>query len=160
MQVLYSDAAEEALRKEELATGWGAQEFNAALLVLLPKEEPAYGRADVRRGGRMPVEQSQHGQPVAVAQAVRLRAELVLARGVSSVQRARPQRGLLPGRSMLEDVAEVDAAMQTASRSAEAGGAVFFDFAAAFLGAFCEIAPGPGVDLIWPELAPKRPALA
>lgn len=92
-----------------MATGWGAQEFNAALLVLLPKGAPA--ATDNRL----------------LAQAVRLRVEPLLARGASSLQ-----RGFLPGRSMLENLAEIDTEMQTTSHTAEEGGAVFYDFAAAF----------------------------
>jgi hypothetical protein len=62
-----------------------------------------------------------------MANAVRLRVEPLLAQAISPMQ-----RGFLPGRSMLQNVVEVDGEMRAASLLAERPGAVFFDFAAAF----------------------------
>ena len=62
-----------------------------------------------------------------MANAVRLRVEPLLAQAVSPMQ-----RGFLPGRSMLQNVVEVDGDMRAVSLQTESDGAVFFDFAAAF----------------------------
>ncbi len=62
-----------------------------------------------------------------MANAVRLRAEPLLAKAISPAQ-----RGFLPGRSMLHNVLELDGEMRAASLQAERPAAVFFDFAAAF----------------------------
>jgi hypothetical protein len=62
-----------------------------------------------------------------MANAVRLRVEPLLDTLVSPMQ-----RGFLPGRSLIHNVVEVDTAMRMVSLTAEAPGALFFDFAAAF----------------------------
>ena len=65
--------------------------------------------------------------PTTMANAVRLRVEPLLDTLVSPMQ-----RGFLPGRSLIHNVVEVDTAMRMVSLTAEAPGALFFDFAAAF----------------------------
>eukprot|EP00959_Pyramimonas_sp_CCMP1952_P446499 9348868-Pyramimonas_sp.AAC.1 len=62
-----------------------------------------------------------------MANAYRLRVEPLLDKIISPAQ-----RGFLPGRSMLQNVVEIDSDMRAASLQAEQPGAVFFDFAAAF----------------------------
>jgi hypothetical protein len=62
-----------------------------------------------------------------MANAYRLRVEPLVAKAVSGMQ-----RGFLPGRSMLQNVVEVDTEMRAASLSEKDPAAIFFDFAAAF----------------------------
>ena len=61
------------------------------------------------------------------ANAVRFRSEEVMNSRVTSMQ-----KGFLPGRSMLQNIIEVDFAMQQVSLEQEDGVAIFYDFAAAF----------------------------
>ena len=104
-------------------------QFNASLMVFLPKSptgrDPHHGDffqpADTR-----PLNIVNADNRI-LANAVRLRVEPILERWVSP-----EQRGFLPGRSMIQNVVEVDHEMMRLSLQREDACAIFFDFKAAF----------------------------
>ena len=129
LRQLSSEDAMEALAAEAAVAGDSPDAFNLGLLAFLPKTPSAQGPGgeSIRVAGDV--------RPLTIvncdnrlgASAVRLRIEPILERWVS-----KHQRGFFGGRSMLENVVDVDECMaQTALRGGR-GAAIFFDFAAAF----------------------------
>ena len=107
----------------------GVSAFNAALAFFIPKKSErraANGEGFHQPGDLRPITVCNTDNRL-IANAARLRWEERLAPVI-----AETQRGFLPGRSMARNVFEVDAAMRSACALGEAGGAVFFDFEAAF----------------------------
>jgi exonuclease III len=106
----------------------GNTAFNEATMVFIPKKvsREAQGIRYNEPGDARPLSIVNTDNRL-MANAVRLRVEPLLAKAVSPAQ-----RGFLPGRSMLQNVFEIDGEMRAASLQAEFPAAVFFDFAAAF----------------------------
>ena len=106
----------------------GNTAFNAATQVFIPKKTPQQWE-----GGEF--HRPQDTRPLSVvntdnrllANAARMRVEPMLAEAISQ-----EQRGFLPGRSMLQNVVEVDGEMRHCCMDGTDPAAVFFDFAAAF----------------------------
>ena len=104
-------------------------DFNESLLFLLPKAP-----SGTLRSGEGYYE-PENTRPLSVtntdnrllANAVRYLIEPVVGSNVFWIQ-----RGFLPGRSMLANVVDIEEAMATTACSQAEGGALFFDFAAAF----------------------------
>ena len=106
----------------------GDTAFNSASMVFIPKKtaHEANGIRYHLPGEVRPLSLMNTDNRL-MANAYRLRVEPLLDKIVSPAQ-----RGFLPGRSMLQNVVEIDSDMRAASLQAEQPGAVFFDFAAAF----------------------------
>ena len=135
VDVLFSAAEELSTEhgRDSLLTAFPADEngdtsFNEAVMVFIPKKV-AHEVNGIR------CHKPDEVRPLSIvntdnrlmANAVRLRVEPLLAQAISP-----EQRGFLPGRSLLQNVVEVDGEMRAASLQSERPGAVFFDFAAAF----------------------------
>ena len=106
----------------------GNSQFNEALMIFIPKKCPQtfqnieyHEPSDVR-----PLSVVNTDNRL-MANAVRMRIEPLLAQAISPAQ-----RGFLPGRSLIQNVVEIDGEMRVASALGENSAAVFFDFAAAF----------------------------
>jgi hypothetical protein len=106
----------------------GNTPFNEAIAVFIPKKiaHQANGIGFHKPGEVRPLSIVNTDNRL-MANAIRLRVEPLLAQAISPMQ-----RGFLPGRSMLQNVVEVDGEMRAASLLSDSSGAVFFDFAAAF----------------------------
>ena len=105
------------------------EDFNHGLMVFLPKKPSGttaagldyFTPADVRPLNIVNCDNRL------LANAVRMRLESVLSPWVSA-----DQRGFVPGRSMLQNVMDVDGGMMEVALECESGGALFVDFSAAF----------------------------
>ena len=108
--------------------GDGNTDFNLATMVFIPKkvDRVINGTSCCEPGDVRPLSIVNTDNRL-MANAVRLRVEPILEKVISSAQ-----RGFLPGRSMLQNVVEVDCEMRAASLQSDRAAAVFFDFAAAF----------------------------
>jgi hypothetical protein len=106
----------------------GNTDFNAATMVFIPKkvDRELHGVRYNEPGEVRPLSIVNTDNRL-MANAVRLRVEPLLAQAISPAQ-----RGFLPGRSMLQNILEIDGEMRAASLQTERPAAVFFDFAAAF----------------------------
>jgi exonuclease III len=106
----------------------GNSGFNEATMVFIPKKvnHEHHGVRYNEPGEVRPLSIVNTDNRL-MANAVRMRVEPLLAQAISPAQ-----RGFLPGRSMLQNVVEIDGEMRAASLQAERPAAVFFDFAAAF----------------------------
>ena len=102
--------------------------FNDAVMVFIPKKfaREVNGVRCCEAGDVRPLSLVNTDNRL-MANAVRLRVEPILAEAISPAQ-----RGFLPGRSLLQNVVEMDGSMRAASLQHEHAAAVFFDFAAAF----------------------------
>lgn len=127
-RVLCGPGATAALQQAFPRDQEGISDFNAAVMVFIPKKSPQEqnGREFHLPGDVRPLSIVNTDNRL-IANALRLRIEPLAARGVSA-----EQRGFLPGRSLLCNVLDVDESMRLASLQGEDPGAVFFDFAAAF----------------------------
>jgi hypothetical protein len=106
----------------------GNTAFNEATMVFIPKKlDREFQGVRYNEPGEVRPLSIVNTDNRLMANAVRLRAEPLLAKAISPAQ-----RGFLPGRSMLHNVLELDGEMRAASLQAERPAAVFFDFAAAF----------------------------
>jgi hypothetical protein len=128
LKVLESADGLQALAAASPPDADGDNDWNRALMVFIPKKLP-------QQQGTITYHDPGDTRPLSIvntdnrllANAVRLRVEPLLAKGVSEMQ-----RGFLPHRSMLQNVIEVDAEMRLASLDSDTAAAIFFDFAAAF----------------------------
>ena len=107
----------------------GQSAFNAAVMVFLQKKEPlisAAGVAYTKASDLRPLSIVNTDNRL-LANALRLRIEPLLSQVISTMQ-----QGFLPGRSLLKNVIDVDAAMREVAFEQDDPAAVFFDFQAAF----------------------------
>ena len=109
------------LRQEEVQRDW--PNMNESSMVFLPKLDPGVNGA---AGDTRPLNIS-NGENRVMANAVRYGFERAMKDWISEMQ-----QGFLPNRSMLKNVVDIDHKMQMDSLSGEDGGAMFFDFQAAF----------------------------
>jgi len=108
--------------------GNGNTDFDLAILVFIPKkvDREVNGIRYCEPGDVRPLAIVNTDNRL-MANAVRCRVEPLLEKAISAAQ-----RGFLLGRSMLQNVVELDCEMRAASLQRERAAAVFFDFAAAF----------------------------
>ena len=129
IQVLSGPGGLSALWAAFPADAQGNTPFNSATMAFIPKKV-AHESEDGQRFFK-----PHEVRPLSImntdnrlmANAVRMRTEPMLDKIVSD-----SQRGFLPGRSLIQNVVQIDTAMRTAALEQEAAGALFFDFAAAF----------------------------
>ena len=97
--------------------------FNEAVMVFIPKKvEKVVGGVSCCEPGDVRPLSLVNTDNRLMANAVRLRVEPILAQAISP-----KQRGFLPGRSMLQNIVEIDGGMRAASLQHEQAAAVFFD---------------------------------
>ena len=104
-------------------------EFNESLMVCLPKQAvdaDEDGQEVYDPEGTRPLNITNADNRI-IANAVRLKIEPMLDGIISKTQ-----RGFVGGRSMAANIIDLDEAMARTATTQEEGGAVFFDFAAAF----------------------------
>ena len=128
LEELMAEHGQDALLEVFPPDDMGNTAFNEATMVFIPKKvaREVNGVRFNEPGDVRPLSVVNTDNRL-MANAVRLRVEPLLAKAISP-----EQRGFLPGRSMLQNVLDIDGEMRAASLQSEHAAAVFFDFAAAF----------------------------